>query len=440
MDETKTIEKFLNKIIDYQNKQQTHGLQEDELKRIATDMGLTENDWQAIQKSFNESILRAKSYMQYKNYNDAILEIQQALPLNPYNLDAVFLLATLHKKKWDSQHSKDDKQKALDYANKCLQINPTYQKALQLISEIKTRHLKSSPRKHVNNTTLLLIVGIIVLVGMAVLFMLKKNAPQEDIKQNIQKEVETVSTDAIVFDKFDVPVVFKQNKKSKHLAIEIQNSNFNDYQNSYSYKLSTDIFAKGAEISSLVLRVEIVKSNGEILLSELVTALYENEPMARNGDIISFQFLKYVKGKKLPKLSKVLFYIEEIQENTDIPESYEAAKKIEFEWKDSRPANYNVEISERFTDYTSGIEKNKCFAKHIFEVKNTGNQPIELLKVEIVWYDKQNKEISRNFTYLNSASKVKIKRKQTHISSGTWTVNADKEQISKYKIIVQEIK
>ena len=45
MDKTKSIEKFLNKILDFQNKQQMQNLQESDLKDIAYDIGLTEDDW-----------------------------------------------------------------------------------------------------------------------------------------------------------------------------------------------------------------------------------------------------------------------------------------------------------------------------------------------------------------------------------------------------------
>lgn len=138
MSDDKSLERFVERIIEIQNSQ-NETLKEDDLKQIAIDMGMSENDWLALQKTFNAHLTRSKAFLNYKNWDDAIEEGEQAIIINPHNEEALYTLSYSYFKRWQHKRNPGDKEMAEKYADKVLHINPSHDEAIRLISSLRSQ-------------------------------------------------------------------------------------------------------------------------------------------------------------------------------------------------------------------------------------------------------------------------------------------------------------
>jgi len=139
MYEEKNLEKYIEKILQIQNSKIDSALEEKDLKTIALDMGMSESDWLEIQRTFEGHLTRAKGFINYNNWDDAISEGEQAIILNPHHIDALYALAYSYAKRWEIKGNMRDKELAQKYAGSCLQINPAHTDAIRMISYLKTK-------------------------------------------------------------------------------------------------------------------------------------------------------------------------------------------------------------------------------------------------------------------------------------------------------------
>ncbi|MEH0156033.1 hypothetical protein V6R21_17935 [Limibacter armeniacum] len=73
-----------------------------------------------------------------------------------------------------------------------------------------------------------------------------------------------------------------------------------------------------------------------------------------------------------------------------------------------------------------------------FEVTNTGNLPIESMKLLIQWLDKKGNVIAEN--PLNVNSFVSILRGERRIVYGTWKIiGTDLSDYAGYRVVVSEV-
>ena len=84
---------YFEKAWDIQKKRKNSQLSLEELKQIALESGMTEQDWYAVQKAFNDYVERGRSYLKHKNYKDAIDEFEEAYKINSHDPTLLLLLS-----------------------------------------------------------------------------------------------------------------------------------------------------------------------------------------------------------------------------------------------------------------------------------------------------------------------------------------------------------
>jgi WD40 repeat protein len=111
------------------------------------EFGLSADDLKAVEKTFQDHLALGKNFIEFKNYEEAVKELEQALLLKPQSEDTLWQLAKAHQQLWNENKTKKYKEEALRYARLCLKTNPQAKKAAELISlltnKIKTKSVSS---------------------------------------------------------------------------------------------------------------------------------------------------------------------------------------------------------------------------------------------------------------------------------------------------------
>lgn len=437
----KSLEKFIERIIEIQNSQLNKRLDDKDLKSIAHDVGLSENEWQVIQKMFKDHLIRAKGFINYKNYDDAIEELEQAIILNPNHSETLYLKALAHKKRWNQSQNLKDKQLAIKNANYCIQLEPANKKAIELISTLRKPQPVYIPQKSQKEAGVIIAIVIIIvlfLVGFILYFTISDPVKVKPLEQI---EVVTIEASSETNANYvpEISVVFTENSKSNGIKFDVESSEFKSYENSYSYALKGYLVLNQIEISKLKVKIELIDLKGNVSFSKDKIVLDYQEGFARSGDIIPFSYFKYEKNTEIPEFSEVVItptYVE--KQNAAL--NYEISKEKEFTWASERLRNYDIIIRERLQNINSYNTVGGIFSKLELEIENTGNLAISNLKFELQWHNKSGKIVDTKNLYITTSSKPKIKRGQKRVIVGTWSIKQIKEEeLQGYTIIVANI-
>ncbi len=184
-DSEETLRAYMENVLRLQQERQQQ-LSDEELRQIALDTGMSDDDLAYIQTQFEGFLARGKGFLRYKNWNAAIPELLQAVALSPNSTDALTTIAEAHWGRWHESHEEEDREKVTLYAERCLMIDPANDTALRLLSTLDRASAPraaagtlagTSPRRAV----LGLIVGMIAIVTLGIggaLYVVFRSAPK----------------------------------------------------------------------------------------------------------------------------------------------------------------------------------------------------------------------------------------------------------------------
>jgi LemA protein len=87
-DRDPALEAYVRKLMDYQYKREEDSFTEDQLRKIALDMGLSEEEFEKSRKRAAEHRDRGLVFVEQANWEDAVWELEQAAALDPNDVDA----------------------------------------------------------------------------------------------------------------------------------------------------------------------------------------------------------------------------------------------------------------------------------------------------------------------------------------------------------------
>lgn len=129
------VQAYFQKILEIKN--QRKGLNEAELKEIALELGMSEQEWREVQKEGKGHIDRGYNFLTHQNQDDALKEFQQALVVFPDDARALYGVAHVHELHFLDKRKAEDKTEALKFAHLTLQADPAHSDAARVISELK---------------------------------------------------------------------------------------------------------------------------------------------------------------------------------------------------------------------------------------------------------------------------------------------------------------
>lgn len=130
------LQRYINKMLQLQNEQREKPLTEQELKDIAFEIGMSEEDWQASQESYKAHLKSGQGHLTYGNWKNAIQELEQANALNPNSIEATQGLASAYLEQWKEDKNPQNKALAEKFANAALKMQPGNSLSIRVLSEM----------------------------------------------------------------------------------------------------------------------------------------------------------------------------------------------------------------------------------------------------------------------------------------------------------------
>lgn len=128
---------YFEKAWEVQSKRKSSQLSTEELKKIALESGMSEEEWKEVQKAFQAYLQRGKSYLEHKNWKDALEEFEEAYKINPHNADLLYHLALTYQQRYETRRWMKNAYTAIRYAEDCLETNPGHPEAPKVVTELK---------------------------------------------------------------------------------------------------------------------------------------------------------------------------------------------------------------------------------------------------------------------------------------------------------------
>ncbi len=176
MEQTDHLETYLQKITELQSDwQQPNFLPLDELKKIAHDMGVSEQQWENMQAQARNYLQQGLQFNQLENWTDAISSLEQALSINPHLNQARTALATAHM----NRNQDDDLGIATQIAQAALDYDSSDKQAIQVkskISQQKKFNLRSSTSQRKTRKFIIAIIATAILFVVISMHYLLRNA------------------------------------------------------------------------------------------------------------------------------------------------------------------------------------------------------------------------------------------------------------------------
>ena len=188
-----TIENYIQRVTELTQSAQKIPTNE-ELEKIVTHLGISPEEIKTAQKQSQDHFTRAQGYFKLKHWDDAIAELQEAIALNPSNLEILNLLANAHLGRWYAKHYRDDEEEIRRRIKQCLEIKPDHQESLSLLAKLDLAIQKHQHRKIFWRAFISIFIGSLVgfffLNDISFNLLSNRNSKLEDIKLEITKEIE----------------------------------------------------------------------------------------------------------------------------------------------------------------------------------------------------------------------------------------------------------
>lgn len=420
------------------NTNKPHSL--DELQQIATNLGMGKESWAGLQKEFQDSLMRGKGYMKYKNWEDAIQELKLSEQINPFHLGVLMELSESYKQLWLKNDSPIDEELAEQYAKRCLQIQPNHERSLQLISSLKTP-ASATGELHPDwwKKWAVLVLALLLFGGIAVYTISPKSAEQSINNNQTDKPTtgdETVNED---FDYGNVRVDFRYDNSNQGLKWLVEDSYFQEFEKSFGYTLKMNVLPQGIELSRLRIKVTLFDENRQAVYSQ-DKRIVDNKTYIHD-DYIPIVMTLYNEATPVPKVVSAEVSVIDVKMNI-LSDLYPISPKKQFVWGVKRPPNMNIEIRERYSKLSASYNKKSSYHHLILEVKNMGKYPVKELKVGVSWVDYEPKMVEAIETMLVSpSSTTALKPGQRFILDRTFEVKGyTPEMLQSFGISVTELK
>jgi len=133
------LDRYLKKLMELKYTRQETQYTEQELKQIALDSGLSENDWQQAQSRAEAQKQRGKNHLAHANWQDAVEELEAACALRPNDAEAHTLAAEAYMNRGGKQQNSTDFNQAEYHLDQALLIDSQYAPAYKLKKELSQR-------------------------------------------------------------------------------------------------------------------------------------------------------------------------------------------------------------------------------------------------------------------------------------------------------------
>ncbi len=169
------LQKYINRMLILQDEQREKPLSDQELKEIALELGMSEEDWLDSQETAKAHLKSGQGHLRFGNWKEAIQELEQANALIPNSVEATYSLAKAYAAGWLEAEKPAHQEQAQKYAQRTLKLQPGHSEALQIIRDIRTAEEAKIDNKTTLKYVLAAVAGLILLI-IIILYTFLSNA------------------------------------------------------------------------------------------------------------------------------------------------------------------------------------------------------------------------------------------------------------------------
>ena len=111
-------------------------LSEQDLRAIANEVGLSDEDLAAADQAAHEHYQRGAQFLKHGRWDDSIRELQDAVALSPGWLQYKALLAYAFAERWKQLGREPDRHAAGQLARECIAIDPNHSESYALLNTL----------------------------------------------------------------------------------------------------------------------------------------------------------------------------------------------------------------------------------------------------------------------------------------------------------------
>ncbi|BAQ61300.1 hypothetical protein GM3708_1706 [Geminocystis sp. NIES-3708] len=199
----------------------------EELLTIASELGISDKEIASAQKQSQAHFIRAQGYVTLRHWDDAILELEEALAFNPFNLSMLHLLINAYLGRWKAKHNKQDEELIKFRVKQCLEIQPDDQESLKLLAKLD-QLINNYKYQLWGITAFSLIaigsgIGFFLLNNISLNLFSQNDKKIQSVKEELFKEIKQLKDEQkILYDQLSEKVKIQEEiDKDSQLQIEI---------------------------------------------------------------------------------------------------------------------------------------------------------------------------------------------------------------------------
>lgn len=382
--EEKILEAYIAQVLKLQAEHRQVPLQVEELNRIAGELGLSEAELDFIDQKFQDYFYRGKGYLRHHNFDKAIEELSQALLIKPLHIETLFGLAEAHLFRWQHTHKKTDKQAALEYAERCLEIDARHEGAFLLIGRLENKHIVRKKRAY---QVRWLMVGLITTSALALISLLVISFyPFKSTLENKLKTENKPSTiKESILEDLNLKTSIYQEENARGLKLYTETSLLKKTSEGYAYELMGTITTEKFEIEELVLQIELKDQQQKTVWVELLTVQEQEQAILEPGDALPLKVL--IRNASLnTSLKEALIKVYKIK-RYPYEASEEPNRVLTLTWAEVKALDAELIMAER--SQTIRTEPETFSHEIVLSYTNKSKKMIKKLQIQIKWLNKE---------------------------------------------------
>ncbi|MGI0482629.1 hypothetical protein ACN4EE_17825 [Geminocystis sp. CENA526] len=197
-----------------------------DLLKIASELGISDEEIQAAQKQSQAHFIRAQGYSKHRHWEDAIEELQEALAFNPFNLPMLHLLINCYIGRWKDKHNSEDEELIRIRVKQCLEIQPDDEESLNLLAQldklIMTYKYQLWGLGALGLLTIGSLTGFLILNNLSFNLFSKNDLKIEETRKELIKEIESLQSEQILLYNNLLDKLKEQENFDNNLQLEIE--------------------------------------------------------------------------------------------------------------------------------------------------------------------------------------------------------------------------
>ncbi|MEM8605171.1 MAG: hypothetical protein AAGF24_15225 [Cyanobacteria bacterium P01_H01_bin.121] len=481
LDQNEILAQYVQRLSELGQATQTSALPtQADLEAIALELGISAETVQKARQLAHEQLMAGIRHNQQQQWEQALKALQQSLELHPINLDTLHQLALAYQGRYQETRQQRDREQAQQYLKQCLQLQPDWQPAQQLLNELEQQldqalvsdsgasnlaESNRSPLQPQNRRYLPLVLGgsslaLISGIALFVSFFTVRQSPNSPsvVQVNpIQVEPEapataqadaeslatTTSDSASEVQSFtpstpatgneqDIPIERGANLTAAGLDLEVRQSRLQKFNPDSFYNLTALLVNNSdQELQKVNLVLELLNASGEVLSRPPLKALDTFHPSLRPGDRYPFATtLRTTASVAQARLTS------ELVDGLPAANQYDPGTVVPIDWGVEQPAHWQLEARQRSLSVKPMLFKEGSDrANATFAITNTGAAPLQKLKLELRFYDKGQEPLGTESLLIAYGDRPALLPNETRLIRGIEEIGSG---FDNYELVVVE--